>query len=64
MASGNGDPVFGLPFTGTTVPQTQTFPRTATVLDTLKLTRITITRTATDKHRVASGPNKFDTYHE
>lgn len=65
MASGfAGDPVYGQPYTGTPVPKTDTFPKTQTVLDMNKQTRVTITRTATDHHIVASGIHKRDLYHE
>lgn len=65
MASGfAGDRVYGLPYTGTLATKSVSFPVTQTVLDALKLTRVTITRTANDGRHVASGPHKPDPYHE
>ena len=64
MASGNGDVVYGLPRTGSVVPQSLSFPRSQSVLDMNKQTRVTITRTATDNHYVASGVHAGDLYHE
>lgn len=66
MASGNGDPVYGLPYSGTVVPRTDTFPVTQTVFNMNSMQSETITRTANDHHYTTEGnaQRAGDLYHE
>lgn len=67
MASGNGDPVYGRPYTGTLALATDALPRTQTVVN---LSRggvsETITITANDHHYTTEGNAQAagDLYHE
>ena len=67
MASGNGDPIYGQPYTGTIVTRTDTFPLVQTVLNMSRgSVSETITRTANDDHYTTEGNAQAagDLYHE
>lgn len=66
MASGNGDTVYGLPYTGTIVPADDTLPSTKTVFNMASMQSETITRTTGDDHYTTEGnaQRAGDLYHE
>lgn len=67
MASGNGDPVYGLPYTGTLVSPAPTTPRVQTVFNMYRMVPETITIQSGDAHYTQANSNsqrKGDLYHE
>lgn len=53
MASGNGDPQYGLPYDGTPVQQDSRDGKVTTVLDMNSLGTTTITQSEDDDHYIA-----------
>lgn len=66
MASGNGDTVYGLPYSGTIVTRGDALPSTHTVFNMASMQSETITRTAGDDHYTTEGnaQRAGDLYHE
>jgi hypothetical protein len=72
MASGNGDPVYGQPYSGTPTPYSSPLtaatpgPVTQTVFNMYRMCAETITRTPGDNHYTTAGnaQRAGDLYHE